>query len=642
MSSSSALTRIVVDIETDGLSNPTRVWCVACEDVDTGRVWTFDGQSPAHVAQLQSLLDEADAVIGHNLIDYDLRWLRKLLKIRVPLKKVVDTLVLSRLYHQEMEGGHSLQAWGERLKYPKLDWEDFSKYDERMLAYCVNDVGLTKRVYQFLTAKMPQDTWKAAIEVEHFIAHQCVLMNENGFPFDMTKAKRLYEEVLAQTTDLDAQLDKAFPPKSKFVRVVTPKLTAFGTISKQGIHNWYDGDDYTIFQEGCSFSLVEWVPFKPTSPKQIVERLNEAGWRPIERTKTYLDAQRQRDVVKLKKLEKTAWKVNEANLATLPPEAPEASRLLVKRLLLASRLSTLNSWFESYDDKTKSIHGTFNGIGTWTHRMSHIKPNLGNIAAKKSIKYKTPELRKLAETLGGEMRSLWTCYPVESQLYKTSWMVGTDADGIQLRILAHYMDDPGFTEALVRGDSKLGTDAHTLNQRALGVDVCKTRDTAKTFIYAWLLGAGIPKIADILGCDTRTAEEAVKRFIEKYPGLKRLKQVIIPADAKRGYFVGLDGRKVPCDSEHLMLAGYLQNGEACIMKHASKIWIGEAKAKRFNYILRNFVHDEWQTSVVGTKSTAENLGKIQASSIEQVGVLLNLKCPLKGNYKVGKDWLGTH
>ena len=69
-------------------------------------------------------------------------------------------------------------------------------------------------------------------------------------------------------------------------------------------------------------------------------------------------------------------------------------------------------------------------------------------------------------------------------------------------------------------------------------------------------------------------------------------------DASRGYFDGLDGRKVQCNSEHLMLAGYLQNGEAVVMKHANVLWQKELKGLGIKYNQVDFVHDEWQTEEV--------------------------------------------
>jgi DNA polymerase-1 len=202
------------------------------------------------------------------------------------------------------------------------------------------------------------------------------------------------------------------------------------------------------------------------------------------------------------------------------------------------------------------------------------------------------------------------------------------------------MDDPRFTAALVSGDKSSGTDAHTLNQRALG-PVCRSRDVAKTFIYAWLLGAGTGKISQILGCHPGEAREAIDNFISYYPGLRELREERIPIDASRGYFLGLDGRKVVQDSAHLMLAGYLQNGEAIIMKQANLLWQTQAKAEGLKFKQVNFVHDEWQTETYDL-TTADRIGILKVQSIVQAGELLHMKCPLAGNAIIGRNWLETH
>jgi DNA polymerase-1 len=203
------------------------------------------------------------------------------------------------------------------------------------------------------------------------------------------------------------------------------------------------------------------------------------------------------------------------------------------------------------------------------------------------------------------------------------------------------MNDARFTESLLSGKKEDKTDPHSMNQKALG-SVCQTRDDAKTFIYAFLLGASIPKVAEILQCSNKEASQAVSNFLAALPGLKKLKDWTIPNDARRGYFIGLDGRKVKCTSEHHMLAGYLQNGEAVIMKHANILWRTRAKAEGIIFKQVNFVHDEWQTECYGTKEQAERLGEIQRQAIEDVGKELEVFCPLAGNTKVGKTWLQTH
>ena len=586
--------RIVLDIETNKLFNPDIVHVVVVKDIDTLEVREF-----FEPRELEIYCHNVTLVVGHNIIGFDLIHLASLWGITFPQARIIDTLILSRLLKYRYDGGHSLEAWGVRLGFPKGNIDNFDDLTLAMIEYCIQDVELNYKLYIFLmdTARLGKDCFKRAIEVEHQIAFICRDMHRDGFKFDISNALSLTKELQERVGIIDAEL-KAI---------------------------W--GDD-----------------FNANSPKQIVTKLNEAGWKPVNKTNGHIAfiklryPKEQEDREKFKKKRQVyktvGWKVDEVNLATLPEDAPEASRKLTERLLLMGRIRTLEQWLKAYRPLTGSIHGIFDGIGTWTHRMAHREPNMGNVAAVKSIKYKSPELFAEAVKLGREMRALWI---VESD----EWLVGTDAEGIQLRIFAHLINDPEFTRSVTYGNKDDGTDPHTLNKVALQ-PYCKTRDDAKTFIYAFLLGAGNGKIAEILGVPLDDGNRAREAFIERYPGLAKLKQERIPEDAKRGYFEGFDGRLVPCDSEHLMLAGYLQNGEACIMKHANVLWRQQLDELEIKARQVNFIHDEWQTAVRGERSAAELVGRTQSDSIKRVGELFELQCPLAGTYRVGRDWYQTH
>lgn len=623
--------QLIVDTETEGLINPQKLWLVVCKEVESGAVHIFRNLHEDEEAKgaFQKLASRATSWVGHNIIGFDRRVLQSLTGVTIPSHQIVDTLVVSRLLNTNVEGGHSLDAIGQRMGNPKLKFSDFSAYSLQMEEYCVQDVEVTFQFHQRLLPFLSSPKWRDAIKLEHEIAFICEEMTDTGFAFDIAAAKTIHAEIVAKLSSLDAELQKAFPPKSRLVKEITPRETKSGTLHA-GDFRWLQSSDLTPYAPGHAFSRFEWEPFNPGSPKQIVERLNEAGWRPFEKTKGHIQAERERDKEKLERYRVYGWSVSENNLTTLPDTAPEAAKKLVQRLLLDSRRSTLEEWFNAYSPSTGRIHGRFRHIGAWTHRMSHVGPNMANIPAGDSP-YAT------------EMRSLWT-------VEKDNWLVGVDADGIQLRILAHYMNDPVFTEALINGKKEDGTDAHTINQRALG-RVCASRDVAKTFIYAWLLGAGTTKIAEILGCTSEEAREAARNFLEAYPGLKALKEEVIPCDAKRGYFIGLDGRAVLCNSEHLMLAGYLQNGEAIAMKRANLIWRKEIEDKGLNQLVRqvNFVHDEWQTEVKGSYELAKKVATIQAEAIRIAGQELGLRCPLEGSFlnshkelSIAKNWAQTH
>ena len=647
--------QVICDIEANAIDNPTQIWVIVCKDIQTGdyhifREVTSNAQERArflHFAQ------GVDLWVGHNFLGYDYPALSKLVGLNIPCvgKTVRDTLILSKLVNYSRDG-HSLEDYGVQLNFPKGVFNAWSQYSKEMEEYCVRDVDLCGLVWD--RYRSLEDSWNRSIELEHEFQLIVNKLHDNGFAFDKVKAEKLLEVVTQELGKLDEDILAQFPPRLKLIREIHPKVTKHGTLSKSDFRFVRDGDlsEYN----GGPFSRCEWVSFNPSSHKQLVGVLNEAGWKPTDKTKAHVETERELNRLKfnrnrspgldlrLKELYNTlenqrrvGWKVNENNLDTLPKEAPSSARLLAKRILFESRRRTLLEWLGLVQDDGR-IHGRFQGIGAWTHRMAHQNPNTANITSEYS-------LDGSVKLLGKELRQLW-------RAPRNRLLVGVDAEGIQLRIFAHYIDDAEFTNSLVKGRKDDKSDPHSLNQRILGKS-CKTRAAAKRFIYALLLGAGLGKLAEILGCSGPEAREALDRLLERYQGFAKLKAEDIPADARRGFFCGLDGRHVsiPGDTEgqrkHLCMSGYLQNGEAVVMKMAAVKWHAEM-GKDCKIV--NFVHDEWQTEVPNNMGKAIEVAKMQADSLRIVGEELNLKCPLAGSYwnddhkdyTIGTNWYQTH
>lgn len=632
----------VLDIETDSLT-PSIIHCIVCKEVDSDKVHTFYG--PNHLRVFKDFSEKISGLIGHNIINFDLPVLRSFIPdLTLTVDDCIDTLVVSRLLLYNVPGGHSLEAWGKRLGEYKTDFSDYSKFTKEMLEYCIQDVEVTHKLYTRFLPYIESEQWSKALRLEHDTQAICKELKDNGFVFNKEKAQELLVEAKSLLSSLDLELQSSFPPRTKLIKVITPKATKSGTLNLVDFRWLKEPNaplgtpiDLSVYTLGAPFSRIEWVKFNPGSHKQVVNILWEVGWSPFNKTDGHVKAEREGTVTP--EILHYGWKVDEENLETVPEDAPESIRKLIQRFLIANRTSTLEQWLSLTSEAPcgsehlSRIHGTFNGIGSWTHRKSHSDPNMANAPSVDS-KYKADDLRTMAAHWGHQMRSLFT-------VPKGSLLLGVDAEGIQLRILAHYMDDPVFTEALVNGDKDNDTDAHTLNAHILGVE----RPRAKTFIYAWLLGASVNsgKIPNILGCSKSEAKRKVEYFLEAYPGLKKLKQYDIPRDAANGYFIGLDGRLVACTSEHLMLSGYLQNGESLVMKTACRIWYDRLiRQERQPILFVDDVHDEWQTEINGDRDLAEYVAKVQMDSIVQAGVQLGVKCPLAGSYKIGTNWSETH
>jgi DNA polymerase-1 len=544
---------VFLDIEADGL-NPTKVHCAITKR-----------SGEAHLTHLsrRSLMDElarGGQVCGHNVIGYDLPVLNRLWGIRIPQDRVVDTLVLSRLFHPDLDGGHSLAAWGNRLGFPKGDHSDWSELSEEMVEYCKRDVDVTERLHDALVQQLRLFGFtKHCVDLEHSVAFICKDQEDNGFEFDKDGAVELYEELTTRMHRIERDLQQVFPPivEERYSDKTHKRLK----------------DKVTVFNVG--------------SRQQIAERLASKGavWKELT------------PAGKPKVDEKTLKK------QTHIPEA----KIILRYLLCQKRASQVDSWIKAVEED-KRIHGRVRHIGAVTGRMAHSNPNMAQVPAVRAEYGK--ECRKLFTVPDGHV------------------LVGADASGLELRMLAHYMNDEKYTNEILTGD------IHTANRIAAGLD---NRDDAKTFIYAFLYGAGDAKIGSIVGGTAAHGKKLKQAFLENTPALADLRNETM-ADAKTGFLTGLDGRRIRVRSEHAALNTLLQGAGAVVMKQA--IVILYDLLERVNFKLVAQVHDEWQIEC--KPEDADFIGKSCVNAMVFAGEVLQLNCPLDGEYRIGNSWADTH
>ena len=167
--------KLVFDIETDDL-NATKIWCIVAQDVDSNKIYKF---GPDNLDKGYELLESAEQLIGHNILGFDIPMVEKFSDVKLT-DNVVDTFVLSRLFNPTREGGHSLDNWGYRLRFRKIEFEDYQNYSSEMLQYCVRDVQLNTLVYK----KLKQESIgfsKESVELEHQVAKVMRTQEDNGF-----------------------------------------------------------------------------------------------------------------------------------------------------------------------------------------------------------------------------------------------------------------------------------------------------------------------------------------------------------------------------------------------------------------------------------------------------------------------------
>jgi len=234
-------------------------------------------------------------------------------------------------------------------------------------------------------------------------------------------------------------------------------------------------------------------------------------------------------------------------------------------------------------------------------------------------------LRGIEGKYGWECRSCWTVSNPE-----THCLVGADAAGLELRMLAHYMNDPEYTNVLLTGD------IHAVNQQAAGLS---SRAQAKTFIYGFLYGAGDAKVGTIVGGSAKQGRKLKNQFLSNIPALRKLTDRV-QREAEKGYLIGLDGRILWIRKPHAALNTLLQSAGAIVMKVALVLAYDEIKKRGLQSFLVNMVHDEFQKETL--KAHAKEVGEICVWAIVEAGKFLKLNCPLDGNWVEGQHWGATH
>ena len=590
---------LVFDIETDDLK-ATKVWCIVAQDSGSGQIYKF---APPQLESGLELLQKADTLVGHNIIGFDIPVIHKLLGVDLSHKTLIDTLVLSRLFNPSREGGHSLGMWGYRLKYHKIDFTEYEEYSKEMLEYCVRDVQLNTLVHEKLKEESKGFS-KESVKIEQEVSKILKQQEENGFLFNTYQATMLSADLREKMQNAEDEVHKVFKPKLVNVREVNPYIKKDGTLSKRGLTDEEYDKVLTeiVLREPEQDENGEWVTSKPEpfmrkklqdfnlgSRKQIGEYLQDFGWKPQDFTPTGQPIVDERRLSKIKNI-------------------PEV-KLIADYLLLQKRIALIDSWIEAVEDDDR-IHGFVICTGAITGRMSARSPN-------------TQQIPSLKSPYGKECRSCW----IVPEGYK---LVGVDASGLELRMLARYMKDEEFTNEIINGD------IHQRNQQTAGL---KSRDQSKTFIYALLYGAGNKKIGQVVGGNAKDGARLKEHFFANNPAFRRLRERVSKASTK-GYLKGLDGRKIYIRHPHASLNSLLQGAGAVVMKKALMLLNDKATKEKLDFKFVANVHDEWQVEVV--EKDVENFGSLAVQAIKDAGEYFNMECPLDAEYKAGDNWSETH
>lgn len=616
------------DLEADGLlPEVTKIWCAVFSTLDEKEVIKF---TPDNIHDLPAFLDTVDVLICHNCIDYDLPTLKKVLGY-VYKGKVVDTLIMSRMLnpkrvlppHAENKraGPHSLYAWGVRCGVDKPEYDAWNEgFTEEMLHRCAEDVRINVRTYHKLMEEAASSggKWGDAFKLTFKLFENLHEQEQYGWYVDQQKMHENIKALEKIMQEIDEQVIPQLPlicePHRDYKACTVNKPFLKSGKPSKSTYEWF-GDDWPMVAGVFSRILFRRVDLN--SRNETVDFLLKEGWEPVE------------------------WNYNDDGERTSPKLSKddpfdgvegEVGKLVAKRVQCRHRKSLIEGLLQLIRPDGR-IASAIAGMAV-TGRMQH--RNIVNIPAAKSF-------------FGKELRQMFTC--PEGKV-----LVSTDSDGNQLRQLAGRMQDPAYIEALCNGDKDKGTDLHSVNMRAAKLP---DRDTAKTFIYGFLFGAGDAKIGKIVKGSAARGKELKTEFLAGLPALKNLldelgeqwrKTAKKKFNAKwnrieyyDGIIIGLDGRPIKVASEHQILVYLLQSDEAIMMSAAYNWTISKLKRK-FDYGRQVnavcFYHDEYTFEC--DEDIAEEVRLISEEGIAWAGRFYGIQCPHLGSGKIGKTWHDVH
>lgn len=623
---------LVFDIETNGLlEDITKVHCMVIYDTETDEYFEY---RPNEIQEGVQKLISGNTICGHNVIAFDCPALTKLYGVQFDHKKVIDTLVLSRLVFSNLKdldiglmrkgvlppalyGRYSLKAFGYRLGELKGTYSEdtenaWAVFNDEMLEYNKQDVVVTYKLYQKLQEK---GYTEHASQIEHKAQWLMQQQESNGYPFDTQKAVILEKELREELEKITTTLTEVVPKIPD--RVFIPKR------------------DNKRLGYIAGVPVQKYKEFKINSRDQLKYILGtHLGYQWLD---SMYDIETDQDGEETSR----KLKLDEESIQQIlhdPKASDEVKRiaeLYSKAFMLSKRLGQLadgkQAWLKLVKEDNR-IHGKVNPNGAVSGRATHSNPNVAQVpAVDKPYGYQCRELFRVPED--------W-------------YQVGVDCSGLELRCLAHFLypyDNGAYAHEILNGD------IHTANQINAGLE---TRNQAKTFIYGFLYGAGNGKIGEIVGGTEEDGKRLKDKFLKNTPAIKKLqtsiKDTLAPFDVtarcrkyKRKYLLGLDGRKLYVRSLHSALNLLLQSAGALICKR----WItrteerlqdlGLSHAWDGDYVLMGWIHDETQTAC-RTQEIAEIVIREAQQAVRDVQEEFKFRVQLDTEGKIGKNWAECH
>ena len=582
--------RLVYDIETDGL-DATKIWVLIAHDLNTGTTYKFSDYDNLHgtIADGVRLLQQAELLIGHNIIGFDSPVVDRLYGTDLLHKHSHDTLIMSQVLRYKRGHRHGLAGWGERLGNHKIDFDDWSQYSKEMLKYCIQDVMVNVDIYNQLLEEYQKvaaynPKIKEGMQVEHEAGKFNTYVRDKGWYFDMTEAKQLHSTMYNRMVEIENTLEPLMGTRVVLIDKTpkTPKYKKNGDYNANTcrILSEYFGHDVGptdthLMSPGTEFQRTCKEQAKLGSQEVVKEWLLSIGWKPDEYNRKKIGYE---------------WVTMGPKLTTSSLEKLGEPGLLVDEYYtLRHKASLMEGWITKVEGTTDGrLHGNMWVIGTPTFRARH--ETIANLPGRD-----TP--------WGKEIRGMLKPDP-------GNVIVGADSSGNQLRGLCHYVRNDDFTNEVRYGDQ------HQRNADSLGC----SRNVAKGYLYAYLFGAGDAKLGQVLTgkSNAEVGRKSREDFAKGIKGLDELRTKLqgiwkrTQAGQGEGWFPALDGRPVFCASAHQTLNYLLQSAEGITCKAALAWAWKKIREEGLRAEPRLFYHDEM--AFQSHPDDAERVGEILQES----------------------------
>lgn len=596
---------LTIDIETNKLYNPDKIHCAACIDHDTKELTTFN---PSTIYLLPKHLENYDRIYGHNIIDFDEPAIRNILNYTYQ-GEIFDTLLMSRAQYPNRPGGHSVENWGKLLGRHKVEHKEWDEYSDEMLHRCSEDTEIQFLILQALLEEDSKGRWTKAYRLINRLFRYLRRQYEYGWYIDQRRLQENISFLERWQERINLSLQTRLPIIIEQQGQLPKPFKKDGTLAQVAIKWLEDGKENIV----GPFTKINFRRVSLDKADEVKKLLLDQGWEPNE------------------------WNFSKKTGKRTSPKLSKDDdfigvqgsfgRLITRYIQCKQRAGVLRGWKDSIDSDGR-LRGKVVDF-TVTGRIRH------------SIIVNVPN----PETKSFFAKRMRQCFSTSPGMV----MVGCDSDGNQNRQLASRMEDEEFTRAVLYGNSKDGTDLHSLNQERAKTS---TRTTAKNFWYGLLFGASNRKLL-------KYGKATKEQFLQELPLLGKLINSLRAEwiqtarkvwnskwrkfEYKDGYITGLDGRPILVDSEHKLLNYCLMSDEAIHMA-AAYCKFNYEMDKRYEFGkdwgMLLWYHDEIEAECC--PGISKEVSQIAEESIAWAGNFYGIKCPHTGTARIGNNWAEVH